>query len=131
MKNTSNDWLVRTILSEKKWVSKVLETLIKDRNLDDSIKLYINFLLTEMGRGHASLQHEVSIPFSYQMDPLTKRELEVIELISKGLKNKEIANELYISVGTVKTHIIKIYSKLDARNRTEAIIKATDLQLLG
>ena len=131
LKNTSNDWLVRTILSEKKWVSKVLEILIKDRNLDDSIKLYINFLLTEMGRGHASLQHEVSIPFSYQMDPLTKRELEVIELISKGLKNKEIANELYISVGTVKTHIIKIYSKLDARNRTEAIIKATDLQILG
>lgn len=53
--------------------------------------------------------------------PLTDRELELLEQLSKGLLYKEIARELDITVGTVKQHIHKIYDKLQVNNRTEAI----------
>lgn len=53
--------------------------------------------------------------------PLTKREFELVELLSHGLLYKEIASKLEISTGTVKQHIHKIYNKLQVNNRTEAI----------
>ncbi|MEL6988576.1 MAG: response regulator transcription factor [Bacteroidota bacterium] len=55
--------------------------------------------------------------------PLTKREFQLLELLSQGLLYKEIAQELGITVGTVKQHIHKIYDKLQVNNRTEAINK--------
>jgi DNA-binding NarL/FixJ family response regulator len=53
--------------------------------------------------------------------PLTSRELELLDHLSKGLLYKEIAEELGITIGTVKQHIHKIYDKLHVSNRTEAI----------
>ncbi|MBK9736456.1 MAG: response regulator transcription factor [Saprospiraceae bacterium] len=53
--------------------------------------------------------------------PLTNRELELLELLSKGLLYKEIADQLGITIGTVKQHIHKIYDKLQVSNKTEAI----------
>ena len=55
--------------------------------------------------------------------PLTKREKELLEQLSKGLLYKEIAIELGITIGTVKQHIHKIYDKLQVNNKTEAINK--------
>lgn len=55
---------------------------------------------------------------------LSKRENEILQLLSKGLLYKEIAEKLSISVGTVRQHIHKIYEKLHVQNRTEAINKA-------
>jgi DNA-binding NarL/FixJ family response regulator len=55
---------------------------------------------------------------------LSKRENEILHLLSKGLLYKEIAEQLTISVGTVRQHIHKIYEKLHVQNRTEAINKA-------
>lgn len=55
--------------------------------------------------------------------PITAREMELLELLAKGLLYKEIAQELGITVGTVKQHIHKIYDKLQVNNRTEAINK--------
>ena len=62
--------------------------------------------------------------------PLSERELEVLDLIAAGLSNSEIAERLFIAVGTVKRHINNIYSKLDVHSRTQAIAKATALRLL-
>jgi NarL family two-component system response regulator LiaR len=53
--------------------------------------------------------------------PLTKREYELLELLSQGLLYKEIGSQLGITTGTVKQHIHKIYNKLQVNNRTEAI----------
>lgn len=55
---------------------------------------------------------------------LSEREIEVLLLISKGLKNDEIAEKLFVSVSTVKTHTRNIFTKLDVRNRIEAARKA-------
>jgi LuxR family maltose regulon positive regulatory protein len=63
-------------------------------------------------------------------EPLSERELEVLELIAQGLTNAEIAARLFIAHGTVKRHINNIYGKLQVRHRTEAIARARDLDLL-
>jgi ATP/maltotriose-dependent transcriptional regulator MalT len=64
------------------------------------------------------------------MDPLTKRELEVLHLIAVGLSNREIAERLLIGLSTVKKHINRMYSKLGVKRRTQAIIRARELHLL-
>jgi two-component system, NarL family, response regulator LiaR len=56
--------------------------------------------------------------------PLTDRELEVLELIVAGCSNAEIAEKLYITVGTVKTHVCHILNKLCADDRTQAAVRA-------
>lgn len=56
--------------------------------------------------------------------PLTERELEVLELIVDGYSNAAIAEELYITVGTVKTHVCNILNKLSASDRTQAAVRA-------
>jgi LuxR family transcriptional regulator, maltose regulon positive regulatory protein len=61
---------------------------------------------------------------------LSQRELEVLRLITEGLSNQNIADKLVISVGTVKTHLSRIYSKLEVRSRTQAIARARELGLL-
>jgi two-component system NarL family response regulator len=56
--------------------------------------------------------------------PLTAREIEVLEQIASGKSNKEIAELLFISEGTVKTHVLSIHEKLDVRDRTGAVVAA-------
>jgi DNA-binding NarL/FixJ family response regulator len=60
------------------------------------------------------------------LETLTPRELEVLRLIASGLTNDEIAQQLYLTAGTVKTHVNHIFTKLDLRNRAEAVIFAFD-----
>ncbi|MCI0710768.1 MAG: LuxR C-terminal-related transcriptional regulator [Chloroflexi bacterium] len=62
-------------------------------------------------------------------NPLTEREMEVLNLIAAGCANKEIAQELVIAVSTVKRHIHHIYEKLDARSRTQALAHAREMNL--
>jgi LuxR family maltose regulon positive regulatory protein len=64
------------------------------------------------------------------IEPLTKRELEILELIAEGLSNRKIADRLVISVGTVKVHARNIYGKLQVSRRTEAVARAQHLGLL-
>ena len=62
--------------------------------------------------------------------PLSERELEVLQLFAAGLSNQDVADQLIISLGTVKAHSSNIYRKLDVRNRAQAVIAARELQLL-
>jgi DNA-binding CsgD family transcriptional regulator len=61
---------------------------------------------------------------------LTARECEILRLIAAGMTNPQIAARLVIGPGTVKTHTLNIYRKLEVANRTQAIIRAQDLGLL-
>ncbi|WP_420645388.1 LuxR C-terminal-related transcriptional regulator [Candidatus Leptofilum sp.] len=64
------------------------------------------------------------------IEPLSERECEVLQCISSGLSNREIANQLYLSLNTVKVHTRNIYSKLDVHSRIQAVSKAKDLGFL-
>lgn len=61
---------------------------------------------------------------------ISDRELEVLEQVAKGLSNKEIAATLFVSVNTVKTHLKKLYEKLEVNRRTQAVEKARELNLI-
>lgn len=61
---------------------------------------------------------------------LSKRELEVLQLIAEGLSNQEIADRLFVSLNTIKTHSSRIFEKLDVKRRTQAIEKAKRLNLI-
>jgi LuxR family maltose regulon positive regulatory protein len=63
-------------------------------------------------------------------EPLSERELEVLQLIAAGKSNRRIAQELFVTAGTVKTHIRNIYRKLDTHSRTQALARARELNLL-
>lgn len=62
---------------------------------------------------------------------LSDRELEVLQLLAEGLSNQEIADRLFVSVNTTKTHISKIYQKLNVSRRTQAVQKARDLAIIS
>ena len=61
---------------------------------------------------------------------ISPRELEVLELISSGLSNQEIADQLFVSLNTVKTHTSNLFLKLEVKRRTQAIQKAKELQFI-
>ena len=61
---------------------------------------------------------------------ITPRELEILELIAAGLSNKEIAERVYVSENTVKTHSSRVFEKLGARRRTQAVQLGKELRLI-
>ena len=64
------------------------------------------------------------------VSPLTERELEVLGWLAEGLSNKAIADRLVVAPSTVKQHLKNIYGKLDAHNRTQAVSRGRELELL-
>lgn len=62
---------------------------------------------------------------------LSKRELEVLQLMATGLSNKELADQLFVSLNTVKTHISRLFEKLEVKRRTQAIEKAKKMALIA
>jgi LuxR family maltose regulon positive regulatory protein len=89
------------------------------------LKEYIHKLLGSFGKGV-----QATSPASLLVEPLSNRELEVLHLIAAGLTNQEIANQLVIALSTAKRHTINIYGKLGVSNRTQAVAKARELNLL-
>lgn len=65
------------------------------------------------------------------IEPLTERELEVLRLMAEGYSNREISDALFLAEGTVKNHVSAILTKLDARDRTRAVLRALREGVLG
>jgi len=102
--------------------------LNKIRLDDGKIKAYVRKLLAalkenENRRGRTNQEHLI--------EPLSERELEVLQLIAEGLTNQEIASRLYLSLNTVKSHAGHVYGKLGVRSRTQAIVRARELGILS
>jgi len=99
---------------------------------------YAGRLLTafDIGTKASSMQREAAPQTSVDrppdlIEPLSERELEVLQLIAEGLSNQEIAQQLFISLRTVKWHTSNIYDKLEVKNRTQAVAKARALGVLS
>jgi DNA-binding NarL/FixJ family response regulator len=76
------------------------------------------------------LQH-MHTPAASKDHNLSARELDVVKLAAVGRTNAEIAQELFISIGTVKTHLASVQAKLDARNRVEIAAWAWEAKVVG
>ena len=70
------------------------------------------------------------VPEAELIEPLSERELEVLQLIAEGLTNPEIATRLFLALNTVKAHNRNIYGKLNVHSRTQAIARSQELGLL-
>jgi len=94
-------------------------------------KKFILDILRAISQDTVSKTEEKSsgIPENH-FDNLTNRELDVLDLMAKRYSNKEIAEALFISSGTVKRHAINIFQKLDVHKRREAVLKAQHLGIL-
>ncbi|OGO38352.1 MAG: hypothetical protein A2W35_04080 [Chloroflexi bacterium RBG_16_57_11] len=80
--------------------------------------------------GQALVTPEFRPAKSMLVEPLSQRELEVLQLMALGRTNQEIARQLIVAPGTVKAHAASIYRKLDAANRTEAVARARQMGIL-
>jgi predicted ATPase/DNA-binding CsgD family transcriptional regulator len=92
------------------------------RDLEDTIAELCAYLSDDQSPSKAKSQALI--------DPLTSRELDVLELLGEGLSNRKIADQLTVSVGTVKTHVYNICQKFNVNNRTQAVLEAKKLGLL-
>lgn len=110
---------------------------------DLSLELYVGlvavlFVAVGVWVGRRLTRAKIIIPESrFTLDEaqlktlgITKREYEVLGLIAAGLSNLEIADKLFISTSTIKTHTSNLFMKLDASRRTQAIQKAKELHIL-
>ena len=113
-------------------------TLVKEvrstaREYDAVLRSFINDILLAFEpevsprAGPYSAKHHATL----LLDPLSQRELDVLGLMATGKSNANIAEKLHISENTVKWHARNLFGKLRAKNRTEAVVLAQDLDLLG
>ncbi|MGB1061506.1 MAG: response regulator transcription factor, partial [Ketobacter sp.] len=84
----------------------------------------------------AAGQHPLDVSRSAKLEScrqlgLTEKEYEILKLLAEGLCNKKIASRSQIALTTVKWHLQNIFGKLQARNRTEAVVKAQEHSLIG
>jgi LuxR family maltose regulon positive regulatory protein len=98
------------------------------KNKDGRLDAYIQKLLAvfaEQERMSLSDAHSQAL-----VEPLSERELEVLQLIAQGLSNREISERLFLAIDTVKGHNRKLFGKLGVQRRTEAVAHARELGLL-
>jgi ATP/maltotriose-dependent transcriptional regulator MalT len=120
--------------------SKILDGLVGEGNLElltrDGAASYV---LPGQGRYPESTalperggdrERPGTAPTGRLDEPLSERELEVLALLVSGRTNAEIAGDLFVALGTVKSHVNNIYRKLGAANRAEAAARARELNLL-
>ena len=118
---------VRVFLEAGKPIGDLLAAYL--RSDAPSYKLYAQKLL-----GAFSTSGESAPPDSRSaglIEPLSERELEVLHLIALGKTNQEIAGQLVVARGTIKAHAASIYRKLNVTNRTEAVARARELDILS
>ncbi|MDH6705446.1 DNA-binding NarL/FixJ family response regulator [Kitasatospora sp. MAA19] len=103
--------------------------------LKDAAREELFHAVREAARGASVIAPTVAAKLLGQVraparEPLSPRELEVLELVASGVTNREAAVRLFISEATVKTHLIHVYAKLDVKDRASAVAAAYNLGLL-
>ena len=97
---------------------------------DHTLIGYVDKLLTAFIQPTVMPQSTISHLQSTMVEPLSERELEVLQLIAQGLSNRDIGERLFLALSTVKGYNQKIFGKLEVKRRTEAVARARELGLL-
>jgi LuxR family maltose regulon positive regulatory protein len=113
---------VRAFVDERAPMARLLRRLLTRWPASE----YVRQLLDELGEP-ALVEKPSAAPL---IERLSEREVQVLRLIADGATNREIADELVLTVNTVKRHISNIFGKLEVSNRTQAIARARQLDLL-
>ena len=132
---------VRTFVDEGETVSKLLLELLKQKGKrweseKPELLQYVVKLKELFGpsgpvpTARVATTKSEALPWWYVEDPLSERELEVLQHVARGLSNQETADKLFLSAGTVKRHMSNIYQKLDVHSRTQALERARSLKVL-
>jgi LuxR family maltose regulon positive regulatory protein len=132
---------VRAFVDEGEPVSKLLLELLKQKGKrweteKPELLRYVVKLKDSFGpsasvpTARVATTETEALPWWYVEDPLSERELEVLQHVARGLSNQEIADKLFLSAGTVKRHMSNIYQKLDVHSRTQALERARSLKVL-
>ncbi len=114
---------------------KVLAELRRRRKaqqaVDGKLDAYLQDILVAMSPAPAQVVSTKELMRQEGLEPLTKRELQILRLLERDLTNKEIARELVVTPGTVKVHTTNVYRKLSVNNRQTAVTLARALGLLA
>lgn len=125
--------LILTIHNEIEYLFKAVDIGVNGYVLKDSDSAVLKEAITEINNGETYIQPSLTPLLKEKMNRprrsirdnvLTKRELQVLELLGEGLYNKEIAERLYISEKTVKNHVSSIFKKINVTDRTQAVVYA-------
>ncbi|GAA4449505.1 response regulator transcription factor [Rurimicrobium arvi] len=127
-------FMALTVKQDDKHIFKALQAGAKGYILKRSTPAQIIQAIHDIYRGGAPISSEIAIKILDHIpslkkrtgnlyDSITKREHEILEHLSEGLTYDEISTKLEISINTFKSHIYRIYTKLSADNRTEALLK--------
>lgn len=122
--------LILTSYLDNEKIYPVLDAGAKGYMLKTSSADEILHAVRKVARGEVAIETEVSKKVQYHRnhielhDDLTARERDILGLLAKGYENQRIADELFISLKTVKTHVSNILSKLEVSDRTQAVVYA-------
>lgn len=122
--DASEDDVAHTTVVSLSFVSTILSAFKQEKSGSPLLQKAPHALVAQMG----TLPH--THPASVLIEPLSRREQEVLRLVAEGASNQEIANHLVISLTTVKKHVGSLLMKLTAENRTHAVARARELSLL-
>jgi len=119
---------VRLFLDEGAPAAELLKALQRDPEVPPHVQSYAQKLLEAFGE--ATEDDRPRVGASTLVEPLTQRELKVLQLINEGYSNRQIAEALVIALNTVKRHTSNLYGKLGVNSRTQAIARARQLGLI-
>jgi LuxR family maltose regulon positive regulatory protein len=125
---------IRVFVDEGPTMATLLSRL-RDQERKQGSRPYLDTLLAAFSSErmrHTPLPAESGVRGEQPLiDPLSQRELEVLQLIARGDSNQEIADQLVITLDTVKRHVTHIFGKLGVHNRVQAVARAQTLGLLS
>ncbi|WJY90725.1 response regulator [Corynebacterium confusum] len=126
--------LILTTYDTEADIVAALEAGARGYLLKDSPEEELHQAVLDTAAGRRTLSPEVAGMLADRLgrgqQALSAREIEILRVLATGVSNKELANQLFISVATVKTHLIHIYQKLGVDTRTAAIHRAQELKLI-
>ena len=126
---TQHEGFIRLYINEGKDIERIIKEIKREKStrssplLDTISNDYLSDLINAFSKEDTNKRHR-------KEEVLSKRELNILNLIAEDYTNQEIANELYISLATVKTHVRNILLKLEVNNRQEAAAKAREKQII-